>query len=126
MTTGTLRELNAVQHAMGQAVRSGRIDLVEDHNHCFHRSINLAARSAKLAWSLGSVARYVPRGLYGRLPGWPRTALNDHARVLGALREADPAEARAAMRTHVMRAGELLIAHLERQGLWDDVPDGCR
>ncbi|WP_146087349.1 GntR family transcriptional regulator [Thermomonospora echinospora] len=124
MTTGTLRELSAIQHAMGQAVRSGRIDLVEEHNHGFHRCINLAACSAKLAWSLGSVARYVPRGLYGRLPDWPRTALDDHERVLAALRKADPDEARTAMRTHIVRAGELLIAHLERQGLWNDTPDG--
>ncbi|HEX2314785.1 MAG TPA: GntR family transcriptional regulator [Thermomonospora sp.] len=119
MTTGGLKELTAIQHAMGQAVADGRIDLVEEHNHGFHRSINLAARSAKLAWSLGSVARYVPRGLYGRMPAWPRTALDDHESVLEALREADPAKAGTAMRVHVVRAGELLIAHLERQGLWN-------
>jgi DNA-binding GntR family transcriptional regulator len=126
MTTGTLRELNAIQHAMGQAVRYGRIDLVEEHNHGFHRSINLAACSAKLAWSLGSVARYVPRGLYGRLPDWPRTALDDHEHVLAALREADPVEAGTAMRAHIMRAGELLITHLERQGLWSSAAGGRR
>ncbi|ACY99887.1 MULTISPECIES: GntR family transcriptional regulator [Thermomonospora] len=119
LTTGTLRELNAIQHAMGRSVEAGRIDLVEEHNHDFHRCINLAARSAKLAWSLGAVARYVPRGLYGRLPDWPRIALEDHRRILAALREADPEETGAAMRAHIMRAGELLIAHLERQGLWN-------
>lgn len=124
MTPGTLRELNAIQQAMGRSIRAGRIDLVEEHNHGFHRSINLAARSAKLAWSLGSVARYVPRGLYGRLPDWPRIALEDHRRILAALREADPEETGAAMRAHIMRAGELLLTHLERQGLWNGTSDG--
>ncbi|REE98088.1 GntR family transcriptional regulator [Thermomonospora umbrina] len=124
MTTGALKELTAIQHAMGRAVVDGRAPLVEEHNHGFHRSINLAARSAKLAWSLSSVARYVPRGLYGRLPEWPRTALDDHEHVLAALRDADPTKAGAAMRVHVVRAGELLIAHLERQGLWNNSLNG--
>ncbi|MBA9001335.1 GntR family transcriptional regulator [Thermomonospora cellulosilytica] len=119
ITTGALRELTAIQDAMRRAAAEGRTDVVEEHNHAFHRSINLTAGSAKLAWSLSSVARYVPRGLYGRLPDWPRTALEDHDLVLAALAEADPERTAAAMRAHIVRAGELLIAHLERQGLWN-------
>jgi len=119
ITTGVLRELTGIQEALRRAVADGRTDLVEEHNHAFHRSINLAAGSAKLAWSLSSVARYVPRGLYGRLPDWPRTALQDHEAVLQALTRADPDQAAAAMRAHITRAGELLIVHLERRGLWN-------
>lgn len=119
-----LKELTAIQHAMEQAAAAGRIDLVEEHNHGFHRSINLAADSAKLAWSLGSVARYVPRGLYGRLPDWPRVAVRDHQRILDALRQGDRHTAGGAMRIHIVRAGELLITHLESQGLWNGSASG--
>jgi DNA-binding GntR family transcriptional regulator len=120
MAPGTLRDLTGIHRALEQSVAAGRPDLVEDHNHAFHRAINLAADSAKLAWSLGSVSRYVPRGLYGRLPDWPAAAERDHLRILEALRSGDPHAASGAMRLHIMRAGELLIAHLERQGMWTD------
>jgi DNA-binding GntR family transcriptional regulator len=113
-------DLAGIQRQMVQAMRSGRIDLGEEHNHAFHRAINRAADSAKLAWTLSSVTRYVPRGLYGRLPDWPDTAIHDHERILGAVAEGDRQAAGSAMRVHIVRAGDLLIAHLERQGLWQD------
>ncbi|MFP3967085.1 GntR family transcriptional regulator [Actinomadura fulvescens] len=118
-----LRELTTIHRGLDQAVRAGRVDLVEEHNHAFHRAINLAADSPKLAWSLGSVARYVPRGLYGRLTDWPAVALRDHDRIMTALSLHDPEAASEAMRAHITQAGELLIAHLERQGLWRAVLD---
>ncbi|GAA1590313.1 GntR family transcriptional regulator [Actinomadura kijaniata] len=127
VTTDTVRELAAIQRSLEQAAAAGRPDLVEERNHDFHRKINQAAGSPKLAWSLASVGRYVPRGLYARLPDWPALAVHDHQRVLAELRRDAPAAAGARMRTHIMRAGELLVAHLERQGMWrpelDEVAD---
>ncbi|MCQ0006298.1 GntR family transcriptional regulator [Actinomadura madurae] len=64
-----LRELDGLQLGLEHAMAVRRPDLMEDGNHRFHREINLAAGSPKLAWSLGTAARYVPRGLYGRLAG---------------------------------------------------------
>lgn len=96
----------------------GRTGPVEERDHAFHRSIDLAAGSAELPRSPSSAARYVPRGLYGRLPDWPRTALTGHEAVRQELGQADPQRA-AAMRAHIVCAGGLLIAHLERQGLWN-------
>jgi len=113
-----LRRLTALQRALEQAVDAGRLDLVEEYNHAFHRTINLTADSAKLVWTLGSVVRYVPRGMWTRLPAWPELAMEDHRRILQALRRKDGPAAGAAMRQHVTRSGELLVAHLERQGLW--------
>ncbi len=62
---------------------------MEEYDHRFHREINRAADSPKLTWSLATAARYVPRGLYGRLDDWPALAVRDHARVLAALRDGD-------------------------------------
>ncbi|TDD85390.1 GntR family transcriptional regulator [Actinomadura darangshiensis] len=120
-----LRELDALHQTMERAMRARRPDLVEDGNHLFHREINLAAGSPKLAWSLGTAARYVPRGLYGRLADWPGLAVGDHARILAALRDGDAQGAAAEMRAHIVHAGELLVAHLERRGMWrlDEVSD---
>ncbi|SNS30520.1 transcriptional regulator, GntR family [Actinomadura meyerae] len=113
-----LRELAALQRGLERAASARRSDLVEEYDHLFHRRINLAADSPKLAWSLGTVARYAPRGLYGRLPGWPALAARDHARILATLRTGDARSAAAEMRDHIVRAGDQLAAHLEHRGMW--------
>ncbi|MEU8123544.1 GntR family transcriptional regulator [Spirillospora sp. NPDC049024] len=117
-----LRRLDGLQHALARDNAAHRPDLMEERNHLFHREINLAADSPKLAWSLGTAARYVPRGLYGRLADWPGVAVRDHGRILAALRDADAPAADEEMRAHIVRAGELLVAHLERRGLWHPPP----
>ena len=117
-----LRRLDGLQHALARDKAAHRPDLMEERNHLFHREINLAADSPKLAWSLGTAARYVPRGLYGRLADWPGVAVRDHGRILAALRDADAPAAGEEMRAHIVRAGELLVAHLERRGLWRPPP----
>ncbi|WP_199747596.1 MULTISPECIES: GntR family transcriptional regulator [Actinomadura] len=117
-----LGDLDAFHHALEQARTVHRPDLMEQHNRDFHRRINVAAASPKLAWSMGTAARYVPRGMFGDVPDWPRLAVRDHRRVLDALRAGDGPGAGAEMRAHVLRAGELLVAHLERRGRWR--PDG--
>ncbi|WP_205718278.1 GntR family transcriptional regulator [Actinomadura sp. WMMA1423] len=117
-----LRRLEGLQHALARDKAAHRPDLMEERNHLFHREINLAADSPKLAWSLGTAARYVPRGLYGRLADWPGVAVRDHGRILAALRDADAPTAGEEMRAHIVRAGELLVGHLERRGMWRPPP----
>lgn len=113
-----LGRLDALHRELERADAARRPDLMEEHNHRFHREINLAADSAKLTWSLGTAARYVPRGPYGRLPHWPGVAMRDHERILAALRDGDAGTVAERMRDHVVRVGELLVAHLERRGMW--------
>ena len=114
----TLMELDGLQHALERAMEARRPDLMEEYDHLFHREINLAADSPKLAWSLATAARYVPRGVYGGLAGWPGLAVRDHARVLTALRSGDARAAGTEMRGHVVRVGDLLTTHLEHRGMW--------
>ncbi|OLT25462.1 hypothetical protein BJF79_12710 [Actinomadura sp. CNU-125] len=113
-----LGDLDAFHSGLEHARTVRRPDLMERHNRDFHRRINLAAASPKLAWAMGTAARYVPRGLYGGVPDWPRLAVRDHRRILDALAAGDGPGAGAEMRAHVLRAGDLLVAHLERRGRW--------
>lgn len=117
-----LERLDGLQHALARDKAARRPGLMQERNHLFHREINLAADSPKLAWSLGTAARYVPRGLYGRLADWPDVAVRDHDRILAALRDGDARAAGEEMRAHIVRAGELLVLHLNRQGLWRPAP----
>ncbi|MFS2294664.1 MAG: FCD domain-containing protein [Actinomadura sp.] len=112
-----LDRLDGLHRDLERADAARRPGLMEEHNHRFHREINLAADSAKLAWSLGTAARYVARGLYGRLPDWPGLAMRDHGRILAALRDGDASTVAERMRDHVVRVGGLLAAHLERRGM---------
>jgi len=118
MTPETVRELELIEQALERAAASGRPELVEEYNHAFHRGINLAADSAKLAWTLGAVSRYVPRGLFSEVPGWPAACRRDHQRVLDGLRRGSRHAASGAMRMHIMEAGELLVGYLEHRGMW--------
>ncbi|GGV10607.1 GntR family transcriptional regulator [Actinomadura cremea] len=113
-----LGDLDGFHRALEQARAVHRPDLMEQHNRDFHRRINVAAASPKLAWSMGTAARYVPRGLYGGVPEWPRLAVRDHRRIMDALRAGDGPGAGVEMREHILRAGELLVTHLERRGRW--------
>ncbi|QFG23854.1 GntR family transcriptional regulator [Actinomadura sp. WMMB 499] len=113
-----LCDLDTFHDALEHARTVHRPDLMEQHNRDFHRRINVAAASPKLAWSMGAAARYVPRGLYGGVPDWPRLAVRDHSRILDALRAGDGPGAGIEMREHILRAGDLLVTHLERRGRW--------
>jgi len=113
MDTATLERLHAHQRMLADAARVSDFDAIEAENHRFHRSINLAARSPKLAWLLGVLARYSPRKFYATIDGWPKASLEDHEGILQAFEHGDAERARQAMHTHIVHAGNLLIAHLE-------------
>lgn len=111
-------ELEEIHTRMTQAVEAGNFDMVEDYNDRFHQVVHTASASRKLAWVLGAVTRYFPSGFYARIPGWAEASALGHTAILEAFRRRDAAGAGAATRMHVIKAGELLLAHLERQGLW--------
>jgi DNA-binding GntR family transcriptional regulator len=106
-----LDELEALHHEMIAAAARRRLEELEEKNHAFHRHLNLLVPSPKLAWALGLMTRYVPRRFYATIPGWPQATVEDHGRILAALRDRDPDRSRQAMHEHVVRAGELLAQH---------------
>jgi DNA-binding GntR family transcriptional regulator len=114
----SLDELARIHERMVRAVQATAYDLVEEYNDQFHHVVHQAGGSRKLVWVLGAVTRYFPSGFYARIPGWAEASARGHAAIQSAFRRHDPVGAGAATRMHVTKAGELLLAHLERQGLW--------
>ncbi len=88
----------------------------------FHRTIHQAAESAKLAWFLDIAVRYAPLHFARTVRGWADACVADHDEILRTLREHDRTAAETAMREHVGRVGDLLIAHLDGQGFWAETP----
>lgn len=86
---------------------------LEEWNHQFHRAINIAADSPRLAWVIQLVSRYAPRRFYASIEGWPETTIQDHSDLLDAVVSGDAEKARSEMVAHMNRAGEQLAQHID-------------
>ena len=92
-------------------------------NHEFHRAINVAAHSAKLAQLMSQITRYAPESVFPTIEGWPDKSVADHKRILAALKAHDEDRARAAMSQHLSAGAAPLIEHLVKQGVAQRVSD---
>lgn len=102
------------------AASAGDTDGVVHAQYAIHRSINRASESDKLARFLSNAARYMPYRLYAEDPAWRSTALEDNRRMLVALRKGDLATAHAVIDSEFSNGARMLIAHLEKAGVWDE------
>ncbi|MGC4250445.1 MAG: GntR family transcriptional regulator [Sphingobium sp.] len=92
--------------------------------HDFHRTINLAADSPRLALLLGSLTKQLPNRFYATIEGQLLHAVEYHPIIINAFKLRDPDAAASLMFRHIILGGEGLVATLERQGLWDSAsPD---
>lgn len=110
----------ALQEILESAALTGDLETIEEANYQFHRAINRAADSPKLGWMLSKVVRYAPRRFYATIHGWQQASVHDHRSVIAALRDGSAETAREAMRSHILHASELLVAHLAGTHFWDD------
>jgi len=113
LTDGELAELRALVTEM----KSSRdIGLQESANYRFHAIINKAAGSRRLAWLIRLLVSSVPRGYESG--GW-RLAAEHHANIVERLAARDEEGAAAAMRTHILSAGEVAVRALTESGFWN-------
>ncbi len=111
MSTYDVEQLQAIQQALENAHARGDAQEVEELNHAFHRKINLAADSPKLAWALKIFARFAPRRYFSQVDGWAEASAKDHRAIISALMSRDADAVGKAMQMHVENAGRLLAAH---------------
>ncbi|MFW3114211.1 hypothetical protein MHAE_10648 [Mycobacterium haemophilum DSM 44634] len=86
-------------------------------NHEFHRAINIAADSPKLAQLMSQITRYAPESVFPTVGGWHDQSIRDHRRVLSALEKHDDKLARTAMSEHLAATAIPLIDHLVVRGV---------
>jgi len=84
----------------------------------FHRLINKAAGSRKLARFLDMASRYTPARVYTGDPQWRVQVVADHAAIVAALRARDANAAREAVFRHVKDGERRLLRHLDAVGMW--------
>ncbi|QUR68399.1 GntR family transcriptional regulator [Mycobacterium spongiae] len=117
ITDDQLRELNEIQTELEQAYAGADEERTVRLNHEFHRGINVAADSPKLAQLMSQITRYAAESVFPSIEGWPAQSVRDHRRVLSALVKRDEELARAAMSEHLAAGAVPLIEHLIARGV---------
>jgi DNA-binding GntR family transcriptional regulator len=94
--------------------------------HLFHRAINLAADSNRLALLLGSVVKHLPNRFYAEIEGHLESTHNEHPIILEALKKRDARKARRLMEHHIAEGADQLVASLQARGLWNGRDGGAK
>jgi DNA-binding GntR family transcriptional regulator len=117
ITNEQLRELKEIQAELERAYAGNDGERTVRLNHEFHRAINVAAESPKLAQMMSQITRYAPESVFPIIDGWPDQSIKDHRRVLTALAKRDGESARKAMSEHLAAGAAPLIDHLAEHGV---------
>jgi DNA-binding GntR family transcriptional regulator len=117
ITDEQLRELKEIQAQLEEAYAGDDQEQTVRLNHEFHRAINIASDSPKLAQLMSQITRYAPESVFPTIEGWPGQSIKDHRRILSALEIRDDELARAAMSEHLAAGAGPLIEHLVSRGV---------
>ncbi|SEH88325.1 DNA-binding transcriptional regulator, GntR family [Mycolicibacterium rutilum] len=117
ITDEQLRELLQIQTDLEQAYAAADDEGAVRLNHEFHRAINVAAASPKLAQLMSQITRYAPESVFPIISGWPEQSNAHHRRLLEALERRDEDLARTAMSEHLAAGADPLIEHLTERGV---------
>lgn len=120
ITDDDITKLEQIQAVYEDAISSGNEAHTGHLGHQFHRTINKAANSPRLAAILGSLTRQLPNRFYASIEGELTIAASYHPVILGAIRLRDPAAARSLMFKHIVEGGNHLVEVLGERGMWDE------
>jgi DNA-binding GntR family transcriptional regulator len=123
ITDEQVHELAEIQASLEQAYAGVDHERTVRLNHEFHRAINVAAGSPKLAQMMSQITRYAPEAVFPAIDGWPKQSMKDHRRILSALSVHDENRARVAMSDHLAAGAVPLIDHLVARGVLVDGPE---
>ena len=117
ITDDQVRELEKIQTELEEAYAGDDDQRAIRLNHEFHKAINVAADSPKLAQLMSQITRYAPESVFPTIKGWPDQSTEHHRKLLAALEKRDENLARTAMSEHLAAGAGPLIAHLTQRGV---------
>jgi DNA-binding GntR family transcriptional regulator len=118
MHTESFQRLESNLEEYDKAVADGDKSRIAELGHLFHREVNLAADSHRLALLLGSVVTQLPNSFYTSIEGQVEGSRGEHPLLLAAFRKRDARRARALMTQHILEGADHLIETLQGRGLW--------
>ena len=120
ITPEQIAKLESIIEQHVKALADSDEERIADLGHFFHREINLAADSRRLALLLGSVVKQLPNRFCATIEGRVAATQVEHPSLLDALRKHDARKARPLMERHIAQGAVHLIDFLEQRGLWGD------
>jgi DNA-binding GntR family transcriptional regulator len=120
ITPDQIGTLKSILKAFDKAVEANDTEGIAGLGHAFHRQINLAADSRRLALVLGSVVKHLPNRFYANIEGQVESTRNEHPQLVEALEARNVRKARSLTEMHIREGADHLIAILEERGLWAD------
>lgn len=115
LTAVQLDQLEALNTQYEQALQAQDKAAMDQAGYRFHRMINLAANSPRLATLMGSLAKQMSNRFYTNIEGQGDDVLDYHPMILKALRLQDAESVRTLMFQHILNGGKHLLSMLERQ-----------
>jgi DNA-binding GntR family transcriptional regulator len=110
--------LAATNRQLIAAVRAKSTGDIERLEFAFHRTINIAADSRKLAYMLNNATRYLPAHFFSADPQWRTATAVDHRTILEALQAGDVQAAQEAVVRHVLDGKHRLLTYLDSIEFW--------
>lgn len=113
-----LELLQSLHQRYEQAIAQAHFSLAVRLGHQFHRTINLAARSPRMALLLGSLTKQLSNQFYASFDGQLDNSLAYHPLILEALVQGDADQVQALMFAHINQGAEPLVGALSQAGRW--------
>jgi DNA-binding GntR family transcriptional regulator len=120
ITPEQLERLRTIHARHEEATAEGNLELVSDLGHAFHRVINKAADSYRLALLLRTIVNQLPSTFFVGIEGQVAATGKQHRRLIAAMRKQDSERARAIMEEHVLEGAKYLIQTLQQRGVFAD------
>jgi DNA-binding GntR family transcriptional regulator len=118
MTPKLLTRLQECIEQYELAIRAGDKESIAELGHQFHREVNLAADSHRLALLQGAIVKQLPNKFYATIEGQVASARAEHPLLLAAFRKKNARQARLIMERHTQEGADHLIETLEKHGMW--------
>ncbi len=118
ITDAEIDDLERITEALAAAVAAADTELIAATEFAFHRTFNHATGRIKLAWFLLHVARYMPLMVYAADPGWGAAAVDNHRKLIAALRRRDTAAVVEHTHWQFTDGARRLTETLDHSGIW--------
>jgi DNA-binding GntR family transcriptional regulator len=118
ITKEEVAQLESILDDYEKAVEARDDDQISDLGHAFHRLINRAAHSNRLALILSAIVQHLPNRFYATLEGHVEATRDDHRKLVEAMRTRNAREARKLTEGHILESTDHLVELLRRRGLW--------
>ena len=118
ITDAEIDDLERITEVLAAAVAAADTEAIAATEFAFHRAFNHATGRIKLAWFLLHVARYMPLMVYAADPEWGAAAVDNHRKLIAALRRRDTAAVVAHTHWQFTDGARRLTETLDRSGIW--------